>query len=455
MFRWYGCAAKCYVYLADVSTKKRKEGDDNGMRTWEHAFRKSNWFTRGWTLQELLAPASVEFFCSDGKKLGDRASLKSQIHEITGISLLALEGKHLHTFSIYERKSWAANRVTTIKEDEAYCLIGIFNISMSTRYGEGKEKAFERLDSKIKKATATVMNSEYTVGDQNVRRDTLDTILRWLSPPDPSINYQKALKLRQVGTGLWFLRHDSYIKWKAGKSRFLWLYGIPGCGKTILSSTILEDLIGTANQCNESTVIYFYFDFNNPQKRKADLMVRSILAQLLHKCTKVPAALAAFSPSRGEQNPPLSICVDAIRQIVAQMPRVFLVLDALDECDSREELLEVIMSMSDWEAQTFHVLLTSRKERDIEDAVVQIIHSENMVPLRSQNVDPDVRAYIRKRLSKDRSLEKWRKDAKVQEEIERVLMRKVQGMYVFPCNEQYIFDIPIGFAGPLANSICW
>jgi len=100
MFRWYRRAAKCYVYLADVSAKKRKRGDDNGPRMWERAFRESRWFTRGWTLQELLAPASVEFFSSDGERLGDRESLKSQIHEITGISLLALEGRHLHMFSI-------------------------------------------------------------------------------------------------------------------------------------------------------------------------------------------------------------------------------------------------------------------------------------------------------------------------------------------------------------------
>jgi hypothetical protein len=88
MYRWYSRAARCYVYLSDVSI-----GEDSGhpsQSTWEWTFRASRWFSRGWTLQELLAPDSVEFFSQEGKKLGDKRSLARQIHEITGISLLAL-----------------------------------------------------------------------------------------------------------------------------------------------------------------------------------------------------------------------------------------------------------------------------------------------------------------------------------------------------------------------------
>ena len=79
MFRWYQRAAKCYVYLSDVSTSKRKRGDENALNMWEQAFRKSRWFTRGWTLQELLAPTSVEFFSKEGNRLGDKQSLQQQI----------------------------------------------------------------------------------------------------------------------------------------------------------------------------------------------------------------------------------------------------------------------------------------------------------------------------------------------------------------------------------------
>jgi hypothetical protein len=151
MFRWYRKAAKCYVYLSDVSTHNSDENDRFSGLTWESAFRKSRWFTRGWTLQELIAPVSVESFSGEGKRLGDKKSLEQQVHEVTGIPINALQGSPLSQFSVSERISWAENRETKRKEDKAYSLMGIFDIHMPLIYGEGREKAFIRLRSKIDK----------------------------------------------------------------------------------------------------------------------------------------------------------------------------------------------------------------------------------------------------------------------------------------------------------------
>jgi len=146
MFRWYREAAKCYVYLSDVSAQD--VDDPDGFPS--PAFRKSRWFTRGWTLQELIAPASVEFFSSEGKRLGNKRSLENQVHEITGIDIQALRGNPLSSFSIAKRMSWAAKRQTTRKEDEAYCLFGIFEICMPLIYGE-RDLALKRLKDEIDK----------------------------------------------------------------------------------------------------------------------------------------------------------------------------------------------------------------------------------------------------------------------------------------------------------------
>jgi hypothetical protein len=143
MFRWYQNAARCYVYLSDVSKQDIRLDDQ---REWDEAFRKSRWFTRGWTLQELIAPKLVDFFSSEGGRLGSKLLLESEIHEITGIANKALRGDALSNFSIKERRSWAERRNTTIKEDEAYCLIGICDVSMIPNYGEGREQAFRRLE---------------------------------------------------------------------------------------------------------------------------------------------------------------------------------------------------------------------------------------------------------------------------------------------------------------------
>ncbi|KAH6663641.1 heterokaryon incompatibility protein-domain-containing protein [Halenospora varia] len=105
MFRWYQNAVKCYVYLLDVSTRNRKASDSFTEYTWEPAFRSSKWFTRGWTLQELIAPTLVEFFSKDQEFLGDKKKLERQIHEITGIAVSALRGAPLSQFDIRDRLS--------------------------------------------------------------------------------------------------------------------------------------------------------------------------------------------------------------------------------------------------------------------------------------------------------------------------------------------------------------
>jgi hypothetical protein len=149
MFRWYRNAAKCYVYLSDVSITKQKVSNQFSELTWESAFRASRWFTRGWTLQELLAPSSVEFFSQEGERLGDKRTLERQVHEITGIAVSALQGAPLSQFRVDERLSWAENRQTTRKEDKAYSLLGIFDVYMPLIYGEGGENALIRLREQI------------------------------------------------------------------------------------------------------------------------------------------------------------------------------------------------------------------------------------------------------------------------------------------------------------------
>jgi hypothetical protein len=151
MFRWYQNAAKCYVYLSDVWARKRKASDRFSEYTWESAFRGSRWFTRGWTLQELLAPDLVEFFSREGKRLGDKRALERQIHEITKIPITALRGTPLSQFDVDNRFLWAENRQTTRQEDKAYSLFGIFDIQIPLLYGEGKDKALKRLREEIDK----------------------------------------------------------------------------------------------------------------------------------------------------------------------------------------------------------------------------------------------------------------------------------------------------------------
>jgi hypothetical protein len=147
MFRWYSNAKKCYAFLSDVAYPSLRLSQEQGRESWKEDFRSSRWFTRGWTLQELLAPYSLDFFSSDGYNLGTKASLGQVISEITRIPVEALYGQPLASFTIQERLCWQENRQTKEEEDIVYSMLGIFNVSMPVLYGEGKTKAQARLSA--------------------------------------------------------------------------------------------------------------------------------------------------------------------------------------------------------------------------------------------------------------------------------------------------------------------
>src|SRR5256714_11560830 len=138
----------------------------------EASFRASKWFTRGWTLQELIAPASAEFFSSEGQRLGDKKSLEQLIQEVTGIPVEALQGRPLENFSVSDRMSWAETRQTTEDEDSAYCLLGIFSVHMPLTYGEGKERALSRLQEELEAISATPSIIPFSQNDRFVGRQS-------------------------------------------------------------------------------------------------------------------------------------------------------------------------------------------------------------------------------------------------------------------------------------------
>lgn len=146
MWVWYQDAATCYAYLCDVpSTENDTE--------FENHFSSSGWFTRGWTLQELIAPSNVSFYNATWDYLGTRETLHSMVSSITGIEADYLDHtRSLSSASIAKRMSWAAKRETTRSEDIAYCLMGIFSVNMPMLYGEGS-KAFQRLQEEILKVS--------------------------------------------------------------------------------------------------------------------------------------------------------------------------------------------------------------------------------------------------------------------------------------------------------------
>lgn len=146
MFNWYRDAEVCFVFL-NIKTAGPKISTDE--------LRNARWCSRGWCLQELIAPSQVKFFNRDWALCGDRQGLAEKLYKVTNIDpelLYRAPGDQLgQHFSIAKRMSWAANRVTTRPEDTAYCLLGIFDVHMPLLYGEGGQRAFLRLQEEILK----------------------------------------------------------------------------------------------------------------------------------------------------------------------------------------------------------------------------------------------------------------------------------------------------------------
>jgi Cdc6-like AAA superfamily ATPase len=245
------------------------------------------------------------------------------------------------------------------------------------------------------------------------------------------VNFQKAIKQHQGGTGLWFLESEQFSRWKIDAASFLWLYGIPGCGKTVLSSTVLQTLLGYCQEDIGKVVAYFYFDFTDPRKQDTELMIYSLISQLSQQCVQIPAALETLFSScgKGGERPSLNAALKVLQEMILEFPQIYFVLDALDECSNRVELMEILQWIEAWKTEKLHILITSRKERDIESSVQSFIGKQHMICLQNRLVDPDIQTYIQQRLLNDNKLEKWRKENKIREEIETVLIKGAHGMY--------------------------
>ncbi|KAF1962472.1 HET-domain-containing protein [Byssothecium circinans] len=340
MFRWYQNAERCYVYLSDVS-RDPPDGDDLGSLRWKPAFRNSRWFTRGWTLQELIAPASVEFFSSEEVCLGNKTSMEQTIHEITGIATDAFRGKPLSQFSIDERFMWSEKRTTKRKEDEVYCLLGMFDIQMPLLYGEGRTKALRRLQKEIRECSNDRVLS--LSGEQ--KRTLLDS-LRF----EQIDVRQMSIKNAHAKTCRWLLRKSEYLDWldmmKLNEHHgFLWIKGKPGTGK----STLMKFAFANARKTTkDKIVISFFFNARGEDLEKSTIgTYKSLLLQLLERLPALQSVFDSLGLSTLSTSTNHQWSIESLKTLLEYAilslgdSSVVCFIDALDEC-AEEQIRDMI-----------------------------------------------------------------------------------------------------------------
>ena len=409
MFRWYHESAKCYVYLSDVSIDDFGENSDISGRFWDTTFQESRWFTRGWTLQELIAPTSVEFCSREGTRLGDKKSLEGVVSKTTGIPVQALRGNPLSGFSVTERRIWAAKRKTTRKEDEAYCLLGIFGVYIPTIYGEG-DHAFVRLDEAIDRSQ-TLSTIELSDSSQRQQEGKLSmeeyNCLRSLCPSGIDYESQKNQNpLRVPNTCLWTLQNPKYLEWRDNDTkRLLWISADPGCGKSVLARCIVDEDLPSLFQTGPSKrVLYYFFKDTSTEQRSASRAICTILHQLF---VSHPQLIRYALRKYNERGAALSTTFAELWSILtaaATDPRTgdtICVFDALDECNDQEQsrLIECLedfclRQQASSSASRVKFLITSRPYFKIRRRFDRVLEASNNIELAGNDESASIKKEI-------------------------------------------------------------
>ncbi|KAK8208081.1 ankyrin repeat-containing domain protein [Phyllosticta capitalensis] len=288
------------------------------------------------------------------------------------------------------------------------------------------------IDTKLDDVTVASQRTVTLMRDAEVERRH-DNILSWLSAPDPWTNYDKALRQRHPGSGQWLLEDPTYLAWKARPNSFLWLHGIPGCGKTVLSSTIIEDF--DRPDASEKPV-YFYFDFADTDKQSLENAIRSLIRQLYLQREDAQDRVNTLYAEHGHgtQSPKLEALNATFQGMIHQIGEVWIVLDALDECPSRNEdptgsLLHWIGSLLGSHQANVHLLVTSRPEQDIQSFIQEKARPQDIIHLQSDLVAGDIRAFVHGKVRGQTGLGRWSSRPDIQNKIEDALLEKADGMF--------------------------
>lgn len=385
MWSWYAKAAVCYVFLSDVSTVAHILG--------------SRWFTRGWTLQELVAPSKVFFFSQDGVLLGDKDSLRSEILAACGIDTKLPVEK----VPLAERFKWSLDRQTSRAEDLSYCLLGLLEVTLVFNYGESAQVARDRLLEVVAKEHGQRLVREIQhmllthVPATSVSADleptiSLDFLLKTLDFEAASRRWQ-TISNPYKNTCTWILKHEDYMRWSDRTANMLWIKGKAGSGK----STLVKFLQSRSTQCTFS----FYFHARGELLEHSMLgMYRSILSQILRKQTEIAYKIVGDLQHEARNGIRWDVTVTRLQAVLRsaiallQEP-VKCFIDALDECDQRE-VQSMVDFLEDQASPNFQVCFASRHyptitiRRSIELALEQQQHSDIAIFVRGRlNVGED------------------------------------------------------------------
>ncbi|KAK5157600.1 hypothetical protein LTS14_004365, partial [Recurvomyces mirabilis] len=423
MFRWYQNAATCYVYLHDITSQS---SDRDKLRK----LRSNAWFTRGWTLQELLAPHSVVFYSGNGERLGDKDSLEQLIHEVTAIPKTALRGMPLHRFSIDERLAWMTARGTTFEEDKAYSLAGMFDIYLAPVYGEGFAQAHRRLLELIH------------------HRDNCARDLRLSNPSDDKRRIEHTKGGLLVDAYRWILDHPQYIQWRdSDQCQTLWVKGDPGKGKTMLLCGIVNEL--DSHLADRDRLSYFFCQASDARINNASAVLRGLMLLLVNRQASLTMHIQEEYDRSGKSLFEDGNAWFALSDIFTRMLQdssfgtVYLIIDALDECVEDMDRLTGFIRQTSRVSTKVKWLVSSRNWPSIKEQIATVDdHDELSLELNADAVSQAVRVYVKHKVLQLSAQKNYTKD--LQSTVLRHLYTNAKDTFLWVALScQYLSKVPV------------
>ncbi|KAF5566205.1 ankyrin repeat [Fusarium phyllophilum] len=295
------------------------------------------------------------------------------------------------------------------------------------------EALLRQLNDKVEDIHRIAMDSNRDIKSlsSNVQDDAIS---RWLNPADPSVDHNKARKAWHSGTGHWLLNSSQYLTWKSQKDSFLWLNGNSGTGKTVLSSTVIEDIRNSLPELYDSALLYFYITFTDKRKQSLEAILASLISQLYYNCQKSRHSIISLYSQcgSGRSEPNTEELKSTFREMLSLAGEVFIVIDALDEYQNRSTQRHALFAWIESfgiEPVNTHLLVTSRPEHDIKTSIETWADSGSIIPLQTDNVGRDISDYTRDVVTKSPSFARWHGHTSTLDDIVNALTTRADGVF--------------------------
>jgi len=253
-------------------------------------------------------------------------------------------------------------------------------------------------------------------------------VCTWLEITNPSSNHNNAWRLHEDHTGLWMIESQEWQEWLEGKMKFMWIHGIPGAGKTVLASFLIEE---TKKACavrisgdvpNKPVVCVYYYCYFARNQDEAAPFLGWLIGQLCRQCRLIPSEIDRLYQLL--HVPSISQLLSAFEILLEEFEAVFVVVDAVDESQSRENLLKVLRDCAtDHRFDKVRLLATSREYYDIETYFSDI---SSKVSMSNSAVEKDIGLYVHSALLSNKRFQAW--PPTLVTEVENALSTGAKGM---------------------------